>query len=167
MVLRDLGLICNKHIPAHFLTASAEERAALLAGLLDSDGSVSQSGWEFTNTQNDLVEAVAFLSRSLGYSATVSGPRITRGFGVECSSWRVQLVNDRVIVAVIEVKFVQGYAHVVVIRPHNAALSELNLSRQDVIDVAINVEHDDVAALKLSCCDALSMFGVIAATLES
>lgn len=89
--LRGLGLICNKHIPAHFLTASVEERAALLAGLLDADGSVEKSGWEFSNTQSDLVEAVAFLSRSLGYSATVSGPRITRGFGVECNSWRVHV----------------------------------------------------------------------------
>jgi hypothetical protein len=86
--LRKLGLIRNKHVPAHFLVASIDERAALLAGLLDSDGCVAKSGWEFSNTQEDLVNAVAFLGRSLGYSVTVSSPRVTRGFDVDCTSWR-------------------------------------------------------------------------------
>jgi len=38
--LRALGLLRNKHIPALYLRASEQQRRALLAGLLDTDGTV-------------------------------------------------------------------------------------------------------------------------------
>src|SRR5262249_36239536 len=36
--LRALGVLRNKHIPAIYLRSSAQQRRALLAGLLDTDG---------------------------------------------------------------------------------------------------------------------------------
>lgn len=65
--LRQLGLICNKHVPEHYLRGSASQRIALLQGLMDSDGTVDAYGrCEFTNTNMNLVDGVAELARSLG-----------------------------------------------------------------------------------------------------
>ena len=71
--LRDLGVLGDKHVPAHYLRSSVADRQALLAGLMDSDGTVDKDGrCEFTNTNIGLVDAVAELVRSLGMSAKVS-----------------------------------------------------------------------------------------------
>ena len=43
-LLRKLGVLSNKHIPAAYLRASVAQRRALLAGLLDTDGTVAASG---------------------------------------------------------------------------------------------------------------------------
>jgi hypothetical protein len=66
--LRLMGVLGNKHVPAQYITASAEQRAALLAGLLDSDGTISASGnrVEFSNKNEGLSDAVAYLAASLG-----------------------------------------------------------------------------------------------------
>lgn len=62
----------NKHIPAAYLRGSIAQRRALLAGLMDSDGSVDRDGrCEFANTNYQLVEGVAELARSLGVPARV------------------------------------------------------------------------------------------------
>ncbi|MGH2481723.1 MAG: hypothetical protein ACRDHW_18890, partial [Ktedonobacteraceae bacterium] len=42
--LRALGLLLNKYIPAIYLRSSEQQRRALLAGLLDTDGTVSRTG---------------------------------------------------------------------------------------------------------------------------
>ena len=39
--LVDLGLFRNKHIPDAYLYGSVEQRRALLAGLMDSDGTIT------------------------------------------------------------------------------------------------------------------------------
>lgn len=43
-VLRELGLAGNKHIPDVYLHASIDQRRALLAGLMDTDGYVDRLG---------------------------------------------------------------------------------------------------------------------------
>jgi hypothetical protein len=43
-ILRHLGLLGNKHIPESYLHASAEQRLALLQGLMDTDGWVTDEG---------------------------------------------------------------------------------------------------------------------------
>src|ERR1700693_6205505 len=42
--LRTIGVPRNKHIPAEYLRGSEEQRRALLAGLLDTDGTVPDAG---------------------------------------------------------------------------------------------------------------------------
>jgi hypothetical protein len=42
--LIEHGLLNNKHIPAPYLTASVEQRMALLQGLMDTDGTVNNNG---------------------------------------------------------------------------------------------------------------------------
>ena len=72
IVLRSLGVIGDKHIPAAYLRASRDQRLALLQGLMDTDGTVADSGKpEFTNTNKAIVDAVYELIVSLGWKARV------------------------------------------------------------------------------------------------
>jgi hypothetical protein len=70
--LRALGLLGNKRIPQAYLLASREQRAALLAGIMDTDGGVC-GGHQLvvTMVKRDLMEDVTALIRSLGYRATL------------------------------------------------------------------------------------------------
>ncbi len=66
--LRASGVILNKHIPAIYLRGSEQQRRALLAGLLDTDGTVSCHGAiEFTTTNPRLASDIYELICSLGY----------------------------------------------------------------------------------------------------
>lgn len=67
-VLRSIGVLRNKHIPTEYLLASAEQRKALLRGLMDTDGCASLRGLcEFTQKKGRLAYDVYILMRSLGY----------------------------------------------------------------------------------------------------
>jgi replicative DNA helicase len=67
-ILRGLGVLGNKHIPARYLRASEPQRRALLAGLLDTDGTVSRTGSvQFSVTSRRLAEDFRELVHSLGY----------------------------------------------------------------------------------------------------
>jgi replicative DNA helicase len=66
--LRTIGVLGNKHIPTEYLRASESQRRALLAGLLDTDGTVTVSGAvQFCVTDRRLAADVAELIVSLGY----------------------------------------------------------------------------------------------------
>lgn len=73
--LRSLGVLGNKHIPSAYLCASEAQRRELLAGLLDTDGSVcssrGQSRVEFGVTNERLATGALELIRSLGFKATI------------------------------------------------------------------------------------------------
>jgi len=88
--LRTLDLLQNKHIPPAYLRAGPSQRRALLAGLLDTNGTVSPGGAvEFTNPNPQLVRDVRELACSLGYAGTVGVERAPRG-GNDCgSAWTV------------------------------------------------------------------------------
>ncbi|HEX4658710.1 MAG TPA: replicative DNA helicase [Streptosporangiaceae bacterium] len=67
-ILRGLGVLGSKHIPARYLRASEPQRRALLAGLLDTDGTVGRTGSvQFTVTSRRLAEDFRELVHSLGY----------------------------------------------------------------------------------------------------
>jgi replicative DNA helicase len=70
--LRTLGVLGNKHIPVAYLRASVSQRRALLAGLLDSDGTVNKTGnVSFAVTDRRLAEDFRELVVSLGYRASL------------------------------------------------------------------------------------------------
>lgn len=77
--LRALGLRKNKHIPDAYMLASADQRLALLQGLIDTDGSVSPDNGCVTFAQKDrvLAEQVRVLANSLGFKARLSPVRCT------------------------------------------------------------------------------------------
>lgn len=84
--LINLGVLKNKHIPQSYLQASEEQRRELLAGLLDTDGSVDGrrgvSKIEFTSAIESLAVQVAELVRSLGYRVSLQGPHPSKIDGV-------------------------------------------------------------------------------------
>ncbi|MBZ6211598.1 hypothetical protein KVH31_34450 [Streptomyces olivaceus] len=89
-VLAGMGLLGSKHVPAEYLRGSVEQRRALLAGLMDSDGTVDKRGRVmFTSTAKEFSDAVAELARSLG--ETVTQAEIERtGYGKTVLSYDVQ-----------------------------------------------------------------------------
>lgn len=72
--LRRLGLWgCGsgtKFVPDELLHSSIADRLALLRGLLDSDGTPHRAGFDFTIKSPRLAEAVVWLTRSLGGTAS-------------------------------------------------------------------------------------------------
>lgn len=69
--LKNLNLLQNKHIPKIYLQNSRKNRLELLAGLIDSDGSVSHNGCDYITKSKRLAEDIAYLCRSLGLAAYV------------------------------------------------------------------------------------------------
>jgi hypothetical protein len=70
--LKDIGVYKNKHIPLSCLTTTRENRLQLLAGLIDSDGSVSINTIDYISKIERLSNDVAYLARSLGLAAYVT-----------------------------------------------------------------------------------------------
>lgn len=69
--LRALNLLNNKHIPTHYLYSDLESRKQILAGLIDTDGSLSKHSFDFVQKNKLLAEQVLFLARSIGCHATI------------------------------------------------------------------------------------------------
>lgn len=60
----------ERKVPEDYKFSHYQERALLLAGLLDTDGSISsKSGAEITQKSNQLAEDICFIARSLGLAA--------------------------------------------------------------------------------------------------
>ncbi len=67
-ILRTLEVLGNKHIPVSYLRGSEAQRRALLAGLLDTDGTVGGTGSvHFAVTSHRLASDFRELVLSLGY----------------------------------------------------------------------------------------------------
>ncbi|MGV9768056.1 replicative DNA helicase [Microbacterium sp. NPDC003461] len=68
-LLRGLGVLGDKHIPSAYLRASEAQRRELLAGLMDTDGSVVRGvgSCQFAVTSKKLADSVYELIVGLGY----------------------------------------------------------------------------------------------------
>ncbi len=88
--LSELGVRGEKHIPEGYLFAGRGQRLALLQGLMDTDGTVSNaSQCSFTSTNEDLAQGVLTLASSLGLRPTIKPGRATRQ-GRDCGpKWTV------------------------------------------------------------------------------
>lgn len=71
IALNELELIGNKHIPQCYLSTTREDRLALLAGLIDTDGYRIADTLCFTQKGDHLSNQVVHLAKSLGLRATV------------------------------------------------------------------------------------------------
>ncbi|RFS87538.1 replicative DNA helicase [Actinomadura spongiicola] len=70
--IQKAGLWQNKHIPVPYLRASEEQRRALLAGMLDTAGHVSETGQvQLALVDKRLAEGAHELILSLGHRATI------------------------------------------------------------------------------------------------
>jgi replicative DNA helicase len=76
-ILRSMGVLRSKHIPEIFLRGSERQRRALLAGLLDTDGTINKTGCvQFDVTNRCLAEDTLELIHSLGYRARIRTRRV-------------------------------------------------------------------------------------------
>lgn len=70
--LRSLNLINNKHIPLLYKKGSIRQRLRMIAGLIDTDGSLSNGGYDWISVSEEMANDMAFLCRSVGLAAYVS-----------------------------------------------------------------------------------------------
>lgn len=61
----------EKFVPKEYRNSTLKNRLEILAGLLDTDGSLSKGSFDFISKSKRLSEDVAFLSRSVGLAAYV------------------------------------------------------------------------------------------------
>lgn len=69
--LRHYELLKYKHIPHVYKTASRSDRLDLLAGIIDSDGHLSNGVYDLVFKSKVLAEDVVFVARSLGFAAYI------------------------------------------------------------------------------------------------
>ncbi len=99
--LRKLNLIKNKHIPNEYIITTKQARLELLAGLLDTDGSLHYEGYDFIQKDETLAKNVAFIARSLGLQVNISKcKKGIKSTGFEGEYWWVNLSGDCSIIPV-------------------------------------------------------------------
>ena len=87
-------LVNNKHIPFDYLTNSEENRLSLLAGLIDSDGYLSDHhGYEITQINKRLAEEIKYLADTLGFRTNFIEKKTKCGL-VEGIAYRVTINGD-------------------------------------------------------------------------
>lgn len=72
--LKKYNLLSNKHIPDEYLYNTIDNRLKLLAGLIDTDGSLSRQTYEISQKNENLSNDIIKLCRSLGFYT-----RVTKG----------------------------------------------------------------------------------------
>jgi len=72
-ILREQGLLNNKHIPEQYFRSSISQRLALLQGLMDTDGTINKNGrvLAFSGINERLVRGVSELLSTFGIKSTV------------------------------------------------------------------------------------------------
>ena len=88
-LLRQEGLLGNKHVPPLYLRASFEQRLAFLQGLLDGDGYVGENNYcEFSNTNPSIANGVYELLVGMGIRVT-RAKKIPTLNGVACAETEI------------------------------------------------------------------------------
>lgn len=89
------GLPFNKHIPQDYLSNHEEIRLQLLAGLIDTDGTMARNGFAITLANERLARDVKFLADGLGFRTSISEKAtICTNNGVRGRAWRVAINGD-------------------------------------------------------------------------
>lgn len=96
--LRQIGVYNNKHIPEIYMTASVDQRMALLQGLMDTDGGCSPAGQcVFCQKDRLLSSQVVELLASLGIKANLNRYKATCN-GRPCGySYQVGFFTDKTV----------------------------------------------------------------------
>ena len=74
-LFRHENLLNNKHIPLKYIFNSRKNRLKLLAGLIDTDGSLSHNCYDITLKQKTIIDDICYICNSLGFR-TYSTKRI-------------------------------------------------------------------------------------------
>ncbi|MEV0294353.1 replicative DNA helicase [Nocardia sp. NPDC050710] len=93
--LRTIGVLGSKHIPVEYLRGSEAQRRALLAGLLDTDGTVTHGGSvQFSVTNERLAQDFQELVVGLGYRCGVSTKRVRGRSEASSIAYTVTFATD-------------------------------------------------------------------------
>jgi endopeptidase Clp ATP-binding regulatory subunit ClpX len=96
--LRRLGLwgsrSGDKFIPLLYKVASKRNRLALLAGIMDTDGSYNGTSFTFASKSRQLAEDVAFVARSLGFAAYPRPKKNKSQNGTEGTYYYLHIAGD-------------------------------------------------------------------------
>ncbi|NLF33248.1 MAG: hypothetical protein GX591_20475, partial [Planctomycetes bacterium] len=84
----------TKFVPHMYLVASRQDRLALLAGLMDSDGCRNKSGCDYMTKSQELAADVVFLVRSLGLAAQCTQKYCSCQTGAGGWFYRVSIWGD-------------------------------------------------------------------------
>jgi len=88
------NLMRNKHIPHEYKTADISVRLQVIAGLIDSDGSLSGGCFDWINKNKRLAEDFTFLCRSVGLAAYISECKKSAYKGHLGTYYRVSVSGD-------------------------------------------------------------------------
>lgn len=97
-LFRQYNLLSNKHIPEDYLTSSISQRLELLAGLMDTDGSLSKGCFDFIQKNKLIAEQTVRLARSVGLAAYMSRCFKKSQTGSEGQYWRVSISGQTSII---------------------------------------------------------------------
>ncbi len=84
----------TKFIPQIYKTASYENRLSMLAGLIDTDGSLTQGGYDIIFKSKILAEDTAFIARSCGLAAYVKPCVKASQKGTKDTYYRISVSGD-------------------------------------------------------------------------
>jgi Rad3-related DNA helicase len=102
--LKRLGLYGlrsgEKFVPDAYKVAAREIRLAVLAGLIDTDGSLTCGCYDFVSKSRRLADDVTFLARSVGLAAYVNPCRKGCQTGAVGTYYRVSISGDTAIIPV-------------------------------------------------------------------
>ena len=91
--LREAGVFKNKHIPEVYFGSSIDQRRALLAGLVDTDGHVSTGCISISQSREELIDDIIRLAHGLGLKASKRFMPINFN-GKICNAWRTEIGGD-------------------------------------------------------------------------
>jgi len=94
--MKQLGLFGNKHVPMCYKANDRSVRLAVLAGIIDTDGSLTHSnGYDCVFKSLALADDTAYLARSLGLAVSQRICRKTcTNNGVSNNYWRLHITGD-------------------------------------------------------------------------
>lgn len=92
--LRYYNLVDNKHIPQEYISNSENTRLELLAGLLDTDGSMARNGYEITQKNYTLAKQIKYIADTLGFRTSINEKKAMCN-GKDCGMvYRVHINGD-------------------------------------------------------------------------
>mgnify|MGYP001092062392 CR=1 FL=1 len=99
--LSAYNLVNNKHIPKDYLVNDQDTRLKLLAGFVDSDGTVQRNGTRISISQGmmhkDIIDGIVFLARSLGLFCSVHIRKTTwtyKGQKKEGKCYKIEITGN-------------------------------------------------------------------------
>jgi len=92
---KHYNLFDNKHIPFEYLTNSEEIRLQVLAGLIDTDGTVHSNGYNINQVNEQLAKDIKYLADTLGFRTNFSKRKTVCGNnGAIGEAFRVSINGD-------------------------------------------------------------------------